>query len=340
MRNEFCGRPPMFVGRCSHGCSRSRVLRVTRCPLKPQAARCKRVADPPGAFFRVVNKAPHGEPSPSHRGTVASRRPFTNRFARSIESGHRVEFVHETIVVGFRISGSRQPATRTTVRTIVSSEARPILFGPPRYPDAPMRRCLALTNTLPVPLSGHHLDSSHLPAQPNNHTSTRRRYSGGGRNAGDQPILRLQRHRCRPAHSGSNQPGCPVSCRAALSITFSDGLVRELDFATVLPGVLASIDDDESFAAVVVAPITGAFAWPNDIGPDPDGLHGEQESAAATQPQLLREYRPADSRDQRNTSGGNRSGRLSLWSGSRPRWPVSPPLRECPCLLEILVACS
>ena len=209
--------------------------------------------------------------------------------------------------------------------------------------SAPMRRCLALTNTLPVPLSGDHLDSSHLPAQPNNHPSTLRRYSGGGRNAGDQPIVRLQRHRCRPAHSGSNQPECPVSCRAALSITFSDGLVRELDFATVLPGVLASIDDDESFAAVVVDPITGAFAWPNDIGPDPEVLHGDQESAAATQPPLLREYRPADARDQRNTRDRNRSGRLSLWSGSRPRWPVSPPVRECSCLLDmsvVLVACS
>ena len=29
----------------------------------------------------------------------------------------------------------------------------------------------------------------------------------------------------------------------SLSITFSDGLVRELDFAGALPGVLASIDD-------------------------------------------------------------------------------------------------
>ncbi|MFT6763271.1 MAG: hypothetical protein ACJAXA_001926 [Candidatus Aldehydirespiratoraceae bacterium] len=78
----------------------------------------------------------------------------------------------------------------------------------------------------------------------------------------------------------------------ALSITFSDGLVRELDFATVLPGVLASIDNDESFAAVVVDPIAGTVAWPNGIGLDPDVLHGDQESASATQPRLLREYRP------------------------------------------------
>jgi hypothetical protein len=78
----------------------------------------------------------------------------------------------------------------------------------------------------------------------------------------------------------------------ALSITFSDGLVRELDFATVLPDVLASIDNDESFAAVVVDPIAGTVAWPNGIGLDPDVLHGDQESASATQPRLLCEYRP------------------------------------------------
>ncbi len=34
-----------------------------------------------------------------------------------------------------------------------------------------------------------------------------------------------------------------------LRVTFSDGLVRELDFAGALPGVLATIDHDEVFAA-------------------------------------------------------------------------------------------
>lgn len=76
----------------------------------------------------------------------------------------------------------------------------------------------------------------------------------------------------------------------ALSITFSDGLVRELDFADALPGVLASIDD-ASFAAAAVDPVAGTVAWPNDIDLDPDVLHGDQQSATATQPRLLREYR-------------------------------------------------
>ena len=77
----------------------------------------------------------------------------------------------------------------------------------------------------------------------------------------------------------------------ALSVTFSDGLVRELDFADALPGVLASIDDDESFAAAAVDPVAGTVAWPNGIDLDPDVLHGDHEAAAAAQPRLLREYR-------------------------------------------------
>ena len=77
----------------------------------------------------------------------------------------------------------------------------------------------------------------------------------------------------------------------ALSVTFSDGLVRELDFADSLPGVLASIDDDESFAAAAVDPVAGTVAWPNGIDLDPDVLHGDHEAAAVAQPRLLREYR-------------------------------------------------
>ena len=77
----------------------------------------------------------------------------------------------------------------------------------------------------------------------------------------------------------------------ALSVTFSDGLVREQDFADALPGVLASIDDDESFAAAAVDPVAGTVAWPNGIDLDPDVLHGDHEAAAAAQPRLLREYR-------------------------------------------------
>ncbi|MSY13900.1 MAG: DUF2442 domain-containing protein, partial [Actinobacteria bacterium] len=38
----------------------------------------------------------------------------------------------------------------------------------------------------------------------------------------------------------------------SLRIAFSDGLVRELDFEGVLDGLLSSIDNDETFAAVTV----------------------------------------------------------------------------------------
>ncbi|HWL43308.1 MAG TPA: DUF2442 domain-containing protein [Ilumatobacter sp.] len=77
----------------------------------------------------------------------------------------------------------------------------------------------------------------------------------------------------------------------ALRVTFSDGLVRELDFAGELPGVLATIDDDEVFADVSVDSVAGTVCWSNGIDLDPDVLHGDQTSVAAIHPRLLREYR-------------------------------------------------
>jgi Protein of unknown function (DUF2442) len=77
----------------------------------------------------------------------------------------------------------------------------------------------------------------------------------------------------------------------SLRVTFSDGLVRELDFANRLPGVLASIDDEASFAQVTVDSVAGTVCWPNGIDLDPDVLHGDHTSTSAVQPRLLREYR-------------------------------------------------
>jgi hypothetical protein len=77
----------------------------------------------------------------------------------------------------------------------------------------------------------------------------------------------------------------------ALRVGFSDGLVRELDFAGRLPGVLATIDDDVAFAEVTVDSVAGTLCWPNGIDLDPDVLHGDQASVSAVQPLLLREYR-------------------------------------------------
>ena len=75
-----------------------------------------------------------------------------------------------------------------------------------------------------------------------------------------------------------------------LRITFSDGLVRELDFANALPGVLATIDADDVFAGVTVDSVAGTISWPNGIDLDPDVLHGDDASASAIQPQVVRGY--------------------------------------------------
>jgi Protein of unknown function (DUF2442) len=77
----------------------------------------------------------------------------------------------------------------------------------------------------------------------------------------------------------------------SLRVEFSDGLVRELDFAGRLPGVLASINDEASFAEASVDSVAGTVCWPNGIDLDPDVLHGDYTSSSAVQPQLLREYR-------------------------------------------------
>jgi hypothetical protein len=76
-----------------------------------------------------------------------------------------------------------------------------------------------------------------------------------------------------------------------LRVTFSDGLVRELDFADALPDVLATIDGDEVFAGVAVDAVAGTISWPNGIDLDPDVLHGDDAPASAIQPRVAREYR-------------------------------------------------
>ena len=69
----------------------------------------------------------------------------------------------------------------------------------------------------------------------------------------------------------------------SLRVTFSDGLVRELGFASRLPGVLASIDDETSFAEVTVDSVAGTACWPNGIYLDPDVPHGDHASTSAVQ---------------------------------------------------------
>jgi hypothetical protein len=76
-----------------------------------------------------------------------------------------------------------------------------------------------------------------------------------------------------------------------LRVVFSDGLVRELDFVGALPGVLATLDDDITFAGPTVDPTAGTVCWPNGIELDPDVLHGDRQPASTRQPRVVREYR-------------------------------------------------
>lgn len=77
-----------------------------------------------------------------------------------------------------------------------------------------------------------------------------------------------------------------------LTITFSDGVVRELDFApTVAVGVLTTLADPETFASVAMDETAGTIAWPCGIDFDPDVLHGSTTAEADFAPVLVRECR-------------------------------------------------
>ncbi len=76
-----------------------------------------------------------------------------------------------------------------------------------------------------------------------------------------------------------------------LRIVFSDGLVRELDFTGALPGVLATLDDDITFANATVDRTAGTVCWPNGLDLDPDVLHGDRQSASTPQPRVVQQYR-------------------------------------------------
>lgn len=76
-----------------------------------------------------------------------------------------------------------------------------------------------------------------------------------------------------------------------LRLTFSDGLIRELDFDGVLnEGVFEPLRDVGTFAQVLVDEVAGTIAWPNGLDLDPDVLHGDHEAASGRSPKVLREY--------------------------------------------------
>lgn len=77
-----------------------------------------------------------------------------------------------------------------------------------------------------------------------------------------------------------------------LRITFTDDLVRELDFDGVLTGgVFTELEDEEAFADVGLDEIAGTICWPNGVDLDPDVLHGDFEPVSGPPPRLLRAYR-------------------------------------------------
>ena len=76
-----------------------------------------------------------------------------------------------------------------------------------------------------------------------------------------------------------------------LRITFSDGLVRELDLDPMLRGgVLDELRIPEIFEQVTVDEAAGTVVWPNGIDLDPDVLHGDFDPASGQGPSLLRQY--------------------------------------------------
>ena len=77
-----------------------------------------------------------------------------------------------------------------------------------------------------------------------------------------------------------------------LRLTFSDGLVRELEFEGVLQGeVFEPLSNRAVFAQVSVDTVAGTIAWPNRVALDSDVLHGDHEPASGRSPVVLREYR-------------------------------------------------
>ena len=77
-----------------------------------------------------------------------------------------------------------------------------------------------------------------------------------------------------------------------LRLTFSDGLVRELDLGPLLRGgVFDELREPEVFARVKVDEVAGTITWPNGVDLDPDVLHGDHPPASGKAATLVREYR-------------------------------------------------
>jgi hypothetical protein len=77
----------------------------------------------------------------------------------------------------------------------------------------------------------------------------------------------------------------------SLRLTFSDGLVRELDLGPMLHGgVLEPLRDPVEFARVFTDEVTGTIAWPNGVDLDPEVPHGDYRPASGQPATVLREH--------------------------------------------------
>jgi hypothetical protein len=77
-----------------------------------------------------------------------------------------------------------------------------------------------------------------------------------------------------------------------LRLTFTDGLVRDLDFDGFFEGgAFEPLRDMAVFIQVTVDPVAGTIRWPNDVDLDPDVLHGDERPVADRAPVVLNEYR-------------------------------------------------
>lgn len=73
-----------------------------------------------------------------------------------------------------------------------------------------------------------------------------------------------------------------------LRLTFSDGRVRDLDFAlTFQGGIFAELRNPELFKQVAIDEFTGTLLLPNGVDLDPDVLHGDFEPSHGPAPHVL-----------------------------------------------------
>jgi Protein of unknown function (DUF2442) len=74
-----------------------------------------------------------------------------------------------------------------------------------------------------------------------------------------------------------------------LRLTFTDGLIREVDLSGDLWGPMAEpLKDPDYFSQVRVDPELGTVVWPNGYDLDPDVLHGDYKAVEPSVAQASR----------------------------------------------------